>query len=76
MHMAHALGVKTVSIFGPVDEKVYGPYGGPAPREVLTQAVPCRPCYSKFHFPPCSYERRCLTELPVETVVRALKKIA
>ena len=26
MHMAVALGVKTVSIFGPVDDAVYGPY--------------------------------------------------
>lgn len=76
MHLANALGVKTVSIFGPVDEKVYGPFGGPAPRVVLTQGVPCRPCYSKFHFPPCSHERRCLTELSIEAVVQALKKIA
>ena len=76
MHLANALGVRTVSIFGPVDEKVYGPYGGSAKREVLTEAVPCRPCYQKFHFPPCRYERRCLTELSVEKVTEALKKIA
>lgn len=76
MHLANALGVKTVSIFGPVDEVAYGPYGGQAMRQVLTQDVPCRPCYKRFHFPPCPYERRCLTELPVEKAVAALKKIA
>lgn len=76
MHLANALGVRTASIFGPVDEKVYGPAGGSAPRVVLTQAVPCRPCYAKFHFPPCPHARRCLEELPVGTVVEALKKIA
>lgn len=75
LHLANALGVKTVSIFGPVDEKVYGPYGGTASRTVLTRDVPCRPCYQKFHFPPCPYERRCLSELPVETVVEALENI-
>jgi len=76
MHLANALGVKTVSIFGPVDEKVYGPFGGPAPRQVLIRDVPCRPCYAKFHFPPCLHERRCLTEIPVRAAVEALKKIA
>ena len=76
MHLANALGVRTVSIFGPVDEKVYGPFGGPAARIVLKKDVPCRPCYSRFHFPPCPHARRCLAELPVATVVEALKKIA
>ncbi len=76
LHLANALGVKTVSIFGPVDEKVYGPYGGSARRKVLTQSVPCRPCYKRFHFPPCPYERRCLSELSAKTVVEALEKIS
>ena len=76
MHLANALNVKTVSVFGPVDEKVYGPYGGTAKREVLVEAVPCRPCYQKFYFPPCHHERRCLTRLPVARAVEALKKIA
>ncbi len=75
LHLANALGVKTVSIFGPVDEKVYGPYGGDAARVVLTQNVPCRPCYQRFHFPPCPYERRCLSRLPVQAAVEALLKI-
>ncbi len=76
LHLANALGVKTVSIFGPVDEKVYGPYGNSIPHVAVTQEVPCRPCYQKFHFPPCPNERRCLAELPVEKVVAAMKKIA
>ena len=75
LHLANALGVKTVSIFGPVDEKVYGPYGGKTPHAVLTEPVPCRPCYKNFHFPPCPYERRCLGELPVQKVVAALEGI-
>ncbi|MGH7198656.1 MAG: glycosyltransferase family 9 protein [Candidatus Omnitrophota bacterium] len=76
LHLANALGVKTVSIFGPVDEKVYGPYHNGAAREVVTQSVPCRPCYKNFHFPPCPYNRRCLEDLPVEKVVQALEKVA
>ena len=76
LHLANALGVPTVSVYGPVDEKVYGPYGSGVPREVLTQDVPCRPCYSKFHFPPCGNERRCLEELPAEKVLAGIGKIS
>ena len=75
LHLANALGVSTASMYGPVDEKVYGPYGAGVRREVLTEAVPCRPCYHKFHFPPCGHDRRCLEELSVEKVSAALQKI-
>ncbi|MBI4432046.1 MAG: glycosyltransferase family 9 protein [Candidatus Omnitrophica bacterium] len=75
LHLANALGVKTVSIFGPVDEKVYGPFDQTIPSEVMIEPVPCRPCYHRFRFPPCPYERRCLAELPTEKVVTALKKM-
>lgn len=75
LHLANALGVKTVSIYGPVDEKVYGPFDRVVAHQVVTQDVPCRPCYQKFHFPPCPYDRRCLDHLPAEKVVAALRKV-
>ncbi len=75
MHLANALGVRTVSVFGPVDERVYGPYGEDAPHAIITQAVPCRPCYSRFHFPACPYERRCLADLSAEKVLDAARKV-
>jgi len=76
MHLANALGVPTVAAFGPVDERVYGPYGTDVPHTVLTEPVPCRPCYRDFRFPPCPYDRRCLDLLPAARAVRALEKIA
>ncbi len=76
LHLANALGVKTISIFGPVDEKVYGPYGGAAQRRVLVQDVPCRPCYKNFHFPACPHSRRCLDLLGFEKVVEVMGEIA
>ncbi len=76
LHLANALGVKTVSIFGPVDENVYGPTDRSVACEVITQAVPCRPCYQKFVFPPCPYQRRCLNDLTVEKVVEGMARIA
>ncbi|MBI2095705.1 MAG: glycosyltransferase family 9 protein [Candidatus Omnitrophica bacterium] len=75
LHLANALGVKTVSVFGPVDPRVYGPYGNQAPHEALVEDVPCRPCYRRFHFPPCRYERRCLDRLRPEKAVAALEKM-
>jgi ADP-heptose:LPS heptosyltransferase len=75
LHLANALGVKSLSIYGPVDEKVYGPYGMDILHEVVVEPVPCRPCYQKFHFPPCEHERRCLQELSTSKVLAAVKKI-
>ncbi|MFH1664547.1 MAG: glycosyltransferase family 9 protein, partial [Candidatus Omnitrophota bacterium] len=49
LHMAAALGVKTVSIFGPVAPEVYGPYPASDGNRVMTAPdLPCRPCYHKF----------------------------
>ena len=76
LHLAHSLDVRTVSLYGPVDERVYGPYGKGAPHEVVTEPVSCRPCYSRFTFPPCPYEGRCLKELSVQKVLESVDKIA
>ena len=76
VHLANALGTRTVSIFGPVDENVYGPYRREVPNRLVTQSVPCRPCYRNFYFPPCPFSGRCLTELGVEKVVAAMKDVA
>jgi lipopolysaccharide heptosyltransferase II len=75
VHLAAALGVKTISIFGPVDEKVYGPYYGDAtPCAVITAAVPCRPCYARFKFVPCGH-RSCLEEIRVHDVAHAIDQV-
>ena len=51
LHMAAALGVRTVALFGPVDEKTYGPYPLDANHIVVTRQIPCRPCYRNFRLP-------------------------
>ena len=76
LHVAAALGVKTVSIFGPVDEKVYGPYPGSDRHKVIVaREVPCRPCYNRFRLPECGYDNRCLTNITPETVAKACVKL-
>jgi len=77
LHLAVSQGVKTVSIFGPVDPKVYGPY----PHDDAThwvirkEGLPCRPCYHRFKLPPCPYERACLTTIEPQEVFDACRHI-
>ena len=54
MHIAAAVGTPVVALFGPTSEVRTGPYG--AGHAVLTEPVPCRPCFS----------RTCHNSLPLE----------
>jgi len=75
LHLAVAAGVKTVSIFGPVDERVYGPYPKTDDHIVIKQDLPCRPCYSKFKMPYCNNHRKCLKGIEVDEVYRAVEEL-
>ncbi|MCK5580191.1 MAG: glycosyltransferase family 9 protein, partial [Candidatus Omnitrophica bacterium] len=71
LHMAVAAGAKTVSLIGPVDENVYGPY----PEEghvVVTADVACRPCYRQFRRAQCDHIR-CLKDITVDAVLDRIK---
>ena len=67
LHLSTALTVPTLFLFGPVDEKVYGPFSNWAHQTTLSLTLPCRPCYKNFSVPECTH-RLCLDELSVETV--------
>lgn len=77
LHLAVSQHVKTVSIFGPVDPAVYGPY--PLRRQehrvVCRKDLPCRPCYHQFKLPPCPYERACLTTITADDVLAPCEAI-
>jgi heptosyltransferase-2 len=65
MHLANALRVPVVGIFGPTDPKVTGPFEQPS--GVVRKDVPCRPCaYRK-----CPYDHRCMMTIAAEDVFRA-----
>ena len=72
LHIAKSQGLKTVSIFGPVDEKVYGPYPLSGEDKVLTASVNCRPCYRNFKFTKC-HQQRCLSEIKPKEAFEAIK---
>ncbi|MCX5694168.1 MAG: lipopolysaccharide heptosyltransferase II [Candidatus Omnitrophica bacterium] len=68
MHMAVALGVKTVAVFGPVSEVVYGPYPVSSQHAVLKTDLDCRPCYKNFRLMACDRDKECLKQVSVDAV--------
>ncbi len=71
LHMAVGLGLSTISIFGPVDEKIYGPYPMAKEHVVISKNdIPCRPCYKKFKYKICE-DRSCLTSIKADDVLAA-----
>ncbi|MBF0479703.1 MAG: glycosyltransferase family 9 protein [Candidatus Omnitrophica bacterium] len=68
LHIAVASGGRILSIFGPVDEKVYGPY--PADQQtVVAASVACRPCYRNFRRASCDHIS-CLKQISTDEVFR------
>jgi heptosyltransferase-2 len=73
LHIASSQGVSTVSIFGPVDEKVYGPYPSNENNIVIASDIECRPCYKRFKLSECE-TKKCLEDISVNTVYSAITK--
>ncbi len=75
MHMAVALGVRSVSVFGPVSEAVYGPYPENRNHLVLKWDMSCRPCYNNFRLPGCDKDRECLRSISADAVFEASREL-
>lgn len=75
LHIAVSLGVKTISIFGPVDELVYGPYPLSEKQIVIKTGLPCRPCYKKFKMDICDKDRECINSIGTDEVFNAAKRL-
>jgi heptosyltransferase-2 len=65
MHLAAALGVPLVAIFGSTDERATGPVG--ARVRIVKHHVACSPCGLR----QCPIDFRCLRGVAVEEVFRA-----
>jgi heptosyltransferase-2 len=64
MHVASALGVPTVAVFGPTNEIATGPTGPFA--SVVREPVHCAPCLKR----ECPIDHRCMTRLLPDKVAR------
>ena len=69
VHIAWALQVPTVSLWGPGTPAFYGPNGGI--HDVLWAGVPCSPCLYFTDRPPCGGVNVCMTELSEAAVLAA-----
>ena len=65
MHLANALRVPVVALFGPTDPAVTAPYHDP--RTILKKDVVCWPCLYRR----CPYDHRCLAGISAEETAAA-----
>jgi len=70
MHIASALGVPTVAIFGATDDVATGPTGPLA--RVVREPVDCSPCLLR----ECPIDHRCMTRVTADMVATQALKIA
>jgi ADP-heptose:LPS heptosyltransferase/2-polyprenyl-3-methyl-5-hydroxy-6-metoxy-1,4-benzoquinol methylase len=73
MHMAWALEVPTVCLFGPVDPHHYG--WAKSGVEVLYSRVYCSPCVHEVDNPPCGGDNICMQRIGVARVGAAVDRI-
>jgi len=66
VHMANALRVPVVAVFGPTDPRVTAPFHEPA-TVVKRDDIPCWPC----SYRACPYDHRCLVQISAEEVFSA-----
>jgi heptosyltransferase-2 len=65
MHLAGAVGVPVLALFGPTDAQATGPLGTTA--RIVREAVPCSPCLYR----ECPIDHRCMTRISVAQVLEA-----
>jgi heptosyltransferase-2 len=69
MHIAAALGVPSVTVFGPTDETATGPSGSLA--RIVREPVDCAPCKLR----ECPIDHRCMTRVTADRVVREAENL-
>ena len=71
LHLASSVNAPTVAIFGPTDERKYGPLS--EKKRVVKPEKKCRPCEKAL----CAIgpDEGCITEVSVEAVYRAAKEL-
>jgi heptosyltransferase-2 len=70
MHMASALFVPVVAIFGSTDKASTGPFG--EGHKIITKDLPCSPCMKR----KCPEGHlKCMTEITADNVFAALKEV-
>jgi heptosyltransferase-2 len=69
MHVASALGVPTVTVFGATDDEVTGPTGPLA--RIVREPVDCSPCLLR----DCPTDHRCMTRVSADRVIEIARQL-
>ncbi|MBU6411731.1 MAG: lipopolysaccharide heptosyltransferase II [Verrucomicrobia bacterium] len=72
MHVAAALSVPVIAIYGSTSPELTGPLSSGAAQKILNAGVPCSPCFLR----ECPIDFRCMTRIGVESVVQAVLECA
>ncbi|HEX5444190.1 MAG TPA: lipopolysaccharide heptosyltransferase II [Pirellulales bacterium] len=72
MHLAVALNRPVVSIFGPTNPVLTGPYG--RPHAVVRADVPCSPCYLR-KMARCTHQHVCMREVNAAMVIERIERL-
>lgn len=70
LHLAVALGIPTLSLFGPGRHRKWAPQG--EKHRVLRRDIPCSPCTTFGTTPPCSYGIRCMRDILPSQVAESI----
>ena len=75
LHISVSLGVNTASLFGPVDDKVYGPFPiSESHKVIFAEGVKCRPCYRNFKHDLCDAQN-CLNGIDKDRVLNITREL-
>jgi heptosyltransferase-2/heptosyltransferase-3 len=75
MHLAVALGVPTIHLYGPVAPGKFGPWGDPARHVVLATSWPCAPCNRLDWTPDVLEQHRCMADIAPERVLEIAQEL-
>jgi heptosyltransferase-2 len=79
MHLAVAAGAPIVAVFGPTNERAWGPYPLTSPAHaIVRESLACTPCVHRGHAlgtPAGCEARTCLDLVEPRTVVAAAERV-
>ncbi|MEO5357128.1 MAG: glycosyltransferase family 9 protein [Nitrospirae bacterium YQR-1] len=73
LHVAVALNIPTVSLFGSGIEKKWGPKG--KNHTIINKNLPCSPCTKFGYTPSCKYNQTCIRQITVDEVLINCRKV-
>lgn len=73
LHLAVATGVPTLTLFGPVDHRRFGPWGPNGRHSVVRSGLWCSPCGAVEGCPRGTSPAECMTTISLSDVLAALE---